>query len=353
MRLRDPVIYTKFKRALLYGVVLTLVLALIPTNKVYGAELLQKTLEIGTSLASSNTFHDYSFSLPASSNIGSIAFEYCSNSPITTVACIPPAGINVSGFVIDSQSGVTGFSASVATVAHRAVITRPVAVSGPANANYRFSNITNPSSANQTVFVRITLYSSLDGTGTPVDRGSVAFAIVEGIGIGGFVPPSLTFCVGVTVSLDCTTTSGSLIDFGELSATQPVTSTSQYSGYTNDATGFIVYVNGQTMTSGNIIIQQMAATLSSQSGTAQFGINLQSNSSPSVGGNVQGAGSSISTANYSSTNQFRFQTGEAISSTNLPTNPNRFTVSYIVNVPEDQKPGHYSTTLQYTAVASF
>jgi hypothetical protein len=217
----------------------------------------------------------------------------------------------------------------------------------------RLNNITNQSSNNQTVYARISTLASIDGTGPSVDRGAVVYATNDAIGVGGYVPPFLTFCVGITVDINCSTTLGALIDFGEFSDVSTVAATSQYSGYTNDPSGFNVFLNGSTMTSGNIVISPLSTSSPSVPGTSQFGINLRANTNPSVGGNAQGSGTSAPTANYNTPNIFRFNNGELISSTNLPTNPNRFTVSYIVNVPTDQSPGRYSTTLLFTAVASF
>jgi hypothetical protein len=260
----------------------------------------------------------------------------------------------VSGASISSQIGITGFSISIPdTTTNKLVISRAAAVAGPVTARYIFANVINQSTNNQTVFVRLSTHSSTDGTGSPVDNGSVVYATVEGVGVGGYVPPHLTFCVGVTVALDCTSASGSLLNLGELSETTPRAATSQFAGATNDVTGYNVYVSGGTMTSGNEIIPALSSNASSQPGTSQFGINLRSNNSPVVGADVSGSGTGAAIAAYNIINSFRYNSGELIARSTLPTEYNRFTVSYLVNVSSGQRPGIYASSFTYTAVASF
>ena len=112
-------------------------------------------------------------------------------------------------------------------------------------------------------------------------------------------------------------------------------------------------MNGQTLTAGNEIITPLATSTASNPGTSQFGINLVSNSSPSVGANVGGPGVGRATANYRVQNRYRFVNGERVAFAPLPAAFNRYTVSYVVNVSEDQAPGVYSSTITYTAIASF
>jgi hypothetical protein len=107
------------------------------------------------------------------------------------------------------------------------------------------------------------------------------------------------------------------------------------------------------MTSGNNVIPAMSATSGSSVGAAQFGLNLRNNSDPSVGAEVSGSGTGSPATGYGTVNQFRFVSGERVAMSSLPSDFNRYTASYIVNIPEDQPPGVYSTTVSYSAVVSF
>ncbi|MCA9328248.1 hypothetical protein KC959_00610, partial [Candidatus Saccharibacteria bacterium] len=218
---------------------------------------------------------------------------------------------------------------------------------------YTLSNVINPSTADVTVYVRIELFASADTSGPAFDQGAIAFSTNGKFSVGAFVPPFLAFCVGVTVASDCSSTSGSLVDFGELSPNSTSSTTTQFAGATNDPTGMQIFLNGQTMTSGNNVINALNSAASSSVGSSQFGINLRQNSQPSVGANRTGLGSINPDAGYGTSNQYKFNSGDRIARSTLPTEYNVFTVSYIANVPEDQPPGVYATTLLYTALVSF
>lgn len=203
------------------------------------------------------------------------------------------------------------------------------------------------------MYVRIAHYASIDLTGPRGDNGAVAFSISGGFNVGGYVPPYLIFCAAITVSLDCSSTNGSLISFGELLPTQTKASTSQFSGATNDPTGYSVSLTGQTMTAGNLVIPPLASNAGSIVGVSQFGINLRSNTVPAVGAEPSGAGTAFVNGAYNVPNQFRFVNGEQLVNSVLPTDYNLHTVSYIVNVSSSQQPGYYATTMTYIATAAF
>jgi hypothetical protein len=197
------------------------------------------------------------------------------------------------------------------------------------------------------------MYGSTDATGPRGDNGAVAFAITGAFRVGAYVPPYLIFCAAITVALDCSTANGLLINFGELSKIETKTATSQFSGATNDPTGYSVAISGQTMTAGNQIIPPLSVTSASTIGTSQFGINLRSNTVPSVGADPSGAGTAIVNGSYAIPNQYKFANGDQLVASTLSTDYNLHTVSYIVNIDNGQLPGYYATTLTYIATAAF
>lgn len=325
------------------------------TMKVNADELMSRSVAIESSYAGDTTSHLFTFTKQSTSNVQSITFEYCENSPLFTLPCVAPAGLNASSFVLSSQSGMTGFSASNASTANIIIMNRSISSIPALVASYNFSNIVNPSTPNQTIYVRIGVYDGINGAGSRVDQGSVAFATEERFSLEAYVPPYLTFCVGKTVALDCSSSDGALANFGELLPTKPSFATSQFAVSTNDIDGYNTFVNGQAMTSGNNIIPALTSQTASVAGTSQFGINLRSNSNPSVGSNIESGivASGFVDANYNTPNQFRFNDGDRVAGSLLSTGFNRYTVSYVVNVSEEQAAGIYATTLIYTSIASF
>lgn len=320
---------------------------------VSAAPLTQKAVSIGDSTAAAVTNHRFNFVIGSVSNVGSIEFEYCDNTPFVGTTCDAPAGLNVDSAVLASQSGETGFSVDPVTTSNRIVLTRPAGLTSAVPVTYEFSNITNPSTPNDTTYVRISTFASVDATGARTDEGAVAFSINRAVNVSGYVPPYLRFCVGVVVAPNCISATGVLVNFGELSASQPRSVTSQFGVATNDPGGYSTTVVGSTMTSGSNVIPSITGTpTGSQPGTSQFGMNLRANSNPTVGSNPSGVGSGTISPPYASPNLFYFESGTVASSV-VPSDFNVYTVSYLVNINQEQKPGIYSTTLTYIATAAF
>lgn len=344
-----------YKKTLVLLAALTLSLApsLYLSQVASATRLENRSIKIGTSKANATTNHIISFTAPTAGTVGSVVFEYCANTPIFGQACTAPSGLDVSSASIDSQSGITGFTVHGFTTDNRLVITRaPAAIGANQPAVYDFGNIVNPSNEKVPTYVRIATYASDDGTGADTDKGSVVFVIIPEFTVNAFVPPYLTFCAAITVSADCSTTSGNFINLGELSKTSANFSTSQFAGATNDVGGYSTYLAGSTMSSGINTIPPLLSPGPSLPGSSQFGLNLVANSKPNVGKNRTGGGTAVPSGDYGSPNQFKFEEG-IIAASPFSTNFNVFTVSYLVNVSNSQKPGIYTTTMTYIATAAF
>ncbi len=312
------------------------------------AQITSRSVTIGSSVPGAVTTHRFNYNYPSVSSVGSLVFEYCSNSPQVGAPCTAPGGLNLSGVsLVEPGYGVHGSSTS-----NKLILTRAPSMTIVGPEVHTFNNVTNQSTANQTVFVRISSYASIDGTGAYIDEGSVAYSTASPLSVSGYVPPYLTFCVGVVVALDCSNVTGTLLSFGELSKSQPRFLSSQFSVATNDPGGHAVSVTGTTMTSGNNVITALASPQPSQPGTSQFGMNLRANSNPAVGANPAGVGTAVISPNFAIPNQFYFN-NQVVASSSISTDFNSFTVSYLINVPSTQPAGFYSTTLTYIAVAAF
>lgn len=336
------------------GIAILITGLLVMTPEHAGAgDLISRSVIIGSSQPSVVTTHTFGFTLSTAGTVGSLDFEYCTNSPFVGLACTAPNGLDTSTVGMTSQSGMTGFVIDPLTSGNRIVISRAPSATPIVTANYIFDNITNPSDVATTVFVRIATYASNDATGSRTDIGAVAFSTTRSVSTTGFVPPYLVFCVGVTVSADCSVTTGNYINLGILRSTQANTGTSQMNVFTNDGTGFVVTVAGSTMTSGTNIIPALATPTFSAPGNSQFGINLRDNTSPDTGFDPVGVGSGAPAPNYGIADNFMFQNGDIVSSSPFPTEANVMTVTYLVNVSAGQPPGVYVTTMTYIATVSF
>lgn len=324
-------------------------------SRSYAASLFQRSVTIGSPTAGDSTTHDFNFITATGGSVGSVVMEYCSNLPFYGVPCTTPTGLVANAVTIPTQVGITGLSMSAPdTTLNRLVLTRTSSVIAATTAvRIVVGNVTNQTTPNETVYVRVSTHNSTDGSGAPLDFGAVVYSTVPGIGVGGYVPPHLTHCVGVVVASNCSTTVGALMNLGELSSLEPRMSTSQFATATNDPTGYNTFVSGGTMTAGNEIIPALSASGASVPGTSQFGINLRGNSSPLAGSDVSGSGTGFAVTGYDVPNLFRYNNGERVASSSLPTEFNVFTVSYLVNVASDQSPGIYASSYTYTAVANF
>lgn len=345
------------RKAILYTphLALAVLIAISPalvSAPVSAAPLSGKSVVIGDSTPSATTNHNYRFTLASVGNVGSIEFKYCLNSPFPTDICMPVPGFSADGAVLQQQSGETGFTISPLTDEGRLILTRAPVAASAIPVNYRFANMINPSAQRSTVYVRIATYASSDATGPLTDEGALAFATTAPVQVEGYVPPYLTFCVGVIVALNCTNTVGRLLDFGELVPSGPRYLSSQFAVATNDPFGYATTVSGPTMTSGNNVIPAMGSPAFSQPGTSQFGMNLRANSNPAIGAEPIGVGSGAIAPSYGTPNRFYFR-NQVIASSSVSSDFNAYTVSYMVNVSRNQQPGVYATTLTYIASASF
>ncbi len=326
---------------------------LLLTKHAAAAELTRRSIVVASPIAGVVTNHTYKFRVNTAITIGSIEVEYCTNSPFIGTSCDAPSGFSLTAASMGTQTGLTGFSIHPSSTTNKLILTRiPVAVTPVANTEITVEDITNPSTVHQTVFVRISTFASNNASGIRGDRGTVVYSTASGLAVGGYVPPYLKFCVGITVALDCSSTVGNYLNFGELSSTATRAVTSQFAVSTNDPTGYVATLSGLTLTSGNNVIPAINPSGPSRTGVSQFGLNLRANSNPGVGADKVGQGTATINPNYDVSNEFRFENG-TITSGVKSTDFNVFTVSYIANISPTQPTGVYISTITYIATVSF
>lgn len=340
------------------GTVLMLVFSLLlvqtPSRPVAAETTLDARYDkMSNTIVSQVSQHEFGFVMSDTlTAVGSVVFEFCSNSPISNAACTVPAGMDASSANLVSQTGETGFIMLPATT-NKFILSRAPANPSGLPATYTFSNITNPSSIGST-FVRLQTYSSIDGTGVPVQTGGIVISINNPINVNAEVPPYLTFCVAVTITLfDCSTATNFFIDFGNFSPSTTSQATSEFIAASNAISGYSITVAGNTLTSGLNTIPEMTAPAGSTTGISQFGLNLRQNTIPSGGANPIGPGTATPNPNYNIPNQYTYNNGDIIASVTTSNDIRKFTANYIVNVSNAQASGVYSATISYIALANF
>src|SRR5665213_1051671 len=227
----------------------------------------------------SGTVNDlFNFTTFSTSTVGSIQFDYCTTAGGTCT--VPPGLSTTSATLSGTQGGATGFTLGAIGVTNgHPYITRTAAnINSSVALSYTLLGVTNPSATNTPFYVHITSYTGANLGGTAVDNGTVAASTANQITLTGTMPESLVFCAGATISLngggvpDCTTATSGAVSFNQLfSPTATATATSQMAASTNASTGYVITVNGPTLTSGGNTVTAMSSVGPSTKGISQFG----------------------------------------------------------------------------------
>lgn len=266
--------------------------ALLPFLAVSGANASQLTnrFQSVTSAAPSATSVSYTFQfrLPSSTAIQAMEFQFCT-SPIgqcngTAGTTIPTISGGAYGSINANWTNSTAFGSYTVTTNNsgggsatnnQIQVTRTQAASesqsGSNDRSVTFTGMTNPSTANNSYYVRMRLYSDSSAT-TLVHDGAVAQATSQTLTINARVQEVLQFCVGRTtvddattsVAGDCSSMSGTSVDLGIIDSAgvnvTPVSSTYGGDGYngaamvrTNAQNGVTIdYYSGQDTSSGKL-----------------------------------------------------------------------------------------------------
>jgi hypothetical protein len=320
---------------------------------VSGERLGSRALQLANNQVSASDQYYLSFDFVSLSTVGSIRIEFCSNDPLPGTPCSVPPGMDTSGATLIDQTGTGGFSISSGSAPNELIMGRPPALAPVSTATFTFTGIVNPS-VEGAYYARMQTFATSDATGSFSDYGGIAFLISSAPSVTATVPPYLTFCTGVTINgLDCQNIIGDFVDFGELSSKQTRSGTSQMLVATNAELGYNINYGGTTLTSGNNIINSLAASDVSRPGVGQFGLNLRANSVPAKGADVTGPGLSTPEPAYSLPDQYRFDDSDLIVQFPQPDDVRKYTSTYIANVPSSQAAGIYVSTITYVCLANF
>ena len=328
---------------------------LVIPNVASAVDLQERTLALSTDLASATgVSYTISFSGQSGGVVGSIRLQLCIENPFPGYPCTAPAGLDMRGASLVSQTNMTGFTVNPGSQANELILVRNSVMSTAGLSKYVLQGITNPSQTG-TIYGRLETFASSDATGPSHDAGGLAISInPNGVQIQTYVPPFLIFCIGNTISgHDCSTADGNYIDFGTLSSTTTATGHTLMLVATNDDYGYNITAEGTTLTSGINVIPAITNPDVSRKGVSQFGMNLRANSTPSFGDDPSGIGLGSPTLRYNQPNYYTFTSGDTLASYSQPDDFRMYSVNYIVNVSKDQAPGVYVTTLTYIATATY
>lgn len=287
--------------------------------------------------------------------VGSLDMLFCV-SPIPYEACVTPPGLDVSGAMLSSQSGETGFSISSKSSNH-IILSRPSTVIAQpgSKSTYTLDGIKNSTDTSKSFSIRLRSHSTSNATGAQIDFGSVKGQVGDGITIQTQVPPMLIFCVAQIVEDNCADTNRNFYtDMGAMSAEETLVARSQMAVGTNATGGFAITVNGNSLTAGTSSIDSPSSPTESTPGTNQFGINLVENDRLNLGADPTGEwANAVPAANYSEPNKFMYVPGDVVATSSSVSLMKKFTVSYIVNSSPELRAGVYTTTINYIASGRF
>ncbi len=344
------------KAKLIASSLVLLVVSISPVLGVSQASATQITgrkVTISTSAPSTSATYTVTFTVPTASLIKSASFVACTT---PSGSCSTPAGFSASGAVASQPTNLgdaSGWTTTDSTSAELRFSKSGNVATPSASQTIVFSSVTNPSTTNSTFFLRMTTYTNANWT-FPIDSGVVAASTATQVTVSLQVDEALTFCTGTSITgTNCGTATGSAVNLGIGSTTTTSTGTSIMAASTNAVNGYSITVSGAPLTSGVDTITPLVSGATSNVGVKQFGLNLVSNTVPSIGASIIGSGTAAATVNYGTSNTFRLGTGEIIATIGGVTNANTFTISYIANIDGSTPAGNYTTTLTYVATPNF
>lgn len=317
------------------------------------ASINDRSLTLSDSRAGVSATYRIRMTAPAKPLVGSIKIEFCENSPLFGEPCNAPAGFDLSGATIASQSGEVGFSRHPTSTANVLVLRRPPVSSVSVESTYVLADVMNATNAGSQ-YARYSTYAEEDASGTILDSGGIAYYLNERLGITTEVPPILDFCVGVSITgTVCATATGNYVQLGELSTSTPRVGKTEMVVGTNAANGYNISINGRTLFSGTNGIPSLSSPTASSPGTSQFGVNLRANSVPASGADPSGPGTGSPSADYNIANRFTFREGDVIAGHTGPERLRKYTLTYMTNISREQPTGVYSATYTYVALGNF
>jgi hypothetical protein len=181
------------------------------------------------------------------------------------------------------------------------------------------------------------------------DSGTLSVDIItdDQVVVTATVDPSITFSVSDnTIGFGTLSAADDRFATGDTLGNSSSTSAHTLAAGTNATSGYIIYLLGNTLTSGGNTITAPAGPSATTVGSEQFGLNLSAS-----------GGSGSVDSQYGTSSQYGFGSTSSvqdnIASASGATASTTYTATYVANIAADTEAGSYSTTLTYTATASY
>lgn len=185
--------------------------------------------------------------------------------------------------------------------------------------------------------------------GTFGDTGTIQVDIIadDQVVISATVDPSITFSISDnTIGFGSLSASDDRFATGDGTGSSSATSAHDLVAGTNATSGYVLYMLGDTLTSGaNTITAIGGANTASAPGTEQFGVRFGAS-----------GGSGAVSAPYAAAGYAFASTGatqDEIASSAGPSADTTYSATYVANIASQTEAGNYSTTLTYTATATY
>ncbi len=148
------------------------------------------------------------------------------------------------------------------------------------------------------------------------------------------------------------------VDFGLLDASTTATGTANVQVRTYLSSGYNMIIDGPAPTYAGHPLDAPSSPTAAQAGTEQFGINLVDNATPNIGDDVEQVPDSsfsfgLPTGDYSISDQFMYNDGDTVATSNSSSGQTNYTVSFIANMANNTPAGKYLTDLSVIVVAAF
>lgn len=313
---------------------------------------------------------------------GGLIIEFCSDSPLISLSCTHPSGLNISTVAADSGTATDFGDGSHAVIKW----VSGSSIASSSNLDIKFSNIHNPTAVGS-FYARVTTYDtafsyvSATNVGTTADQGAVALSTTDALGVTAYVRESMTFCVSAaTPTASCAGATNPSLTLGEDigGGTKALASNALSTGQdiaqlsTNASGGAVVNLQSDATGCGGLylngnktkchIAPQATSSSTFAAGTPDFGLTVGSATNATGGTNV---GTLAATNGYDGTNYFiDYQSGDTagvtstygsavFNSAGAPVSNKNIPITFGASISDSTPAGIYGATLSMIATGTF
>ncbi len=141
-------------------------------------------------------------------------------------------------------------------------------------------------------------------------------------------------------------------DLGTLVSNLVKADTATFRAATTAKSGYAISVYGNSLSSVSHTIEPLSSASSSSTGNEQFGFNLRQNNNPTIGSDPSG-GNGQAAMGYSTTDAYKFTSGDIIAESSNQSTYTNYTASFIGNISNISDAGEYATSLTIAVTGRF